>query len=98
MPWLQSLVSVQKVDFRGEIKRERNPDKKHQGDPPNPNRLFAQLSRGSRLAAVATTAPPPQKTSGLVADYGAAVVDRPWFARRDDTSGYRSIDSFSGDC
>jgi hypothetical protein len=76
MPWLQTLVSVQKLTFGGE-KKGKKFRQKTPGGTPEPNRLFVQLSRGSRLAAVATTALPPSKTSGLVADYGAADADRP---------------------
>jgi hypothetical protein len=35
---------------------------------------------------------------GLVANYRAAVTDRPSFTHRDDSSGYRSPDLFNSDC
>jgi hypothetical protein len=46
-----------KVDFRGREKRKGIQTKKHLGEPRSQS-LFVQLSRGSRPAAVATTAPP----------------------------------------
>jgi hypothetical protein len=85
-----------KVDFRGREKGKGIQTK---------NTLGANLigfSSNSLGAAASLPSPPPrrhpQKTPGLVADYGAAVADRPWFARPDDTSGYRCTDSFNGDC
>jgi hypothetical protein len=59
-PGCKTLVFVQKLTFGGE-KKGKESKQKTPGGNPEPNRLFVQLSRGSRLAVVATTVSPPQK-------------------------------------